>query len=239
MNKPVILQPAYVLHNRLYRESSLLIELFTENYGRITLIAKGVRRQGRSTHGLLQPFLSLLVSWSGKSELKILTDVELRDAANPATLHGENLYAGFYLNELLIYLLQKWDSHPKLFTIYAQTLQILQKEPLHQRTLRIFEKRLLDEIGYGLFQSFAPDHDYQFLPESGFVIVKCNAENKTNIDKRYIFSGKSLLAIASEQINDDNLLDAKRLMRVVLAPLLGDRTIYSRQLFAIENNSTQ
>lgn len=229
-------QHAYVLHRRVYRESSLLVELFTQVAGRISVIAKGARRPSSKAHGLLQPFIPLLVSWSGKSELKTLTSIEV--AADQFTrmsafvLHGDCLFAGFYLNELLMYLLQKWDAHPKLYSVYADTLADLQNDGLQQKTLRIFEKRLLSEIGYGLLQTFLPDEYYRFVPEHGFVIEK-NEHAVGHRNDRYIFSGKNLLAIAREDWDEENLQIAKYLLRAMLSPLLGVRPLNSRQLFNV------
>src|SRR4051812_48805305 len=107
--KPVLLQPAYVLHRRDYRESSFLVELFALEYGRLTVIARGARKAKSLLPGLLQPFIPLLVSWSGKTELLTLTHAEAHGEIK--NLHGDCLFAGFYLNELLMCLLQKWDSH--------------------------------------------------------------------------------------------------------------------------------
>ena len=118
--KRVLLQPAYVLHRRAYRETSFLVELFALEYGRLTVIARGARKTKSAIQGLLQPFIPLLVSWSGKTELLTLTHVEANGAIK--FLRGECLFAGFYLNELLMCLLQKWDSHHQLYTVYENTL---------------------------------------------------------------------------------------------------------------------
>lgn len=232
--KRVLLQPAYVLHRRLYRESSFLVELFTKAYGRLTVIAKGVRKARSFSQGLLQPFVPLLVSWSGRNELVALTQVESNGLVNQ--LRGECLFAGLYLNELLMYLLQKWDAHPVLYEQYAKTLANLNSETLEQKFLRSFEKRLLEEIGYGLLpkttaslqNTFTAQKYYRFIPDHGFVLSEIDDHSKAG----NIFSGKSLLAIAQEDWqNEEVLQDAKRLIRFVLAPLLGTRFIYSRQLF--------
>lgn len=230
--KQVQLQPAYVLHRRAYRESSFLIELFTPSYGRLTAIAKGVRKKGSSAPGLLQPFVPLLVSWCGKSDLMLLSHVELKTTA-PA-LNGDCLFAGFYLNELLMYLLQKWDAHPHLFHVYDETLQALQQGILEQKYLRGFEKKLLQELGYGILSSaalkqFDADKFYRFFPEQGFVVSE---QTEPVINQANLFSGKRLQAIAREAWHEPEILkDAKRLIRFVLLPLLGTKTIYSRQLF--------
>jgi len=230
--KRITLQPAYVLHRRSYRETSFLVELITPEYGRLTVLAKGVRKTRSTTQGLLQPFIPLLVSWAGKAELMNLSHVEANGILK--NLHGECLFAGLYLNELLMCLLQKWDSHPGLFVAYKKTIEALQASKLEQKVLRSFEKYLLEELGYGLLpksditlqQTFSSDKFYRFTPELGFVLSESTIQNGN------LFSGKSLLAIAKENWQETNsLLDAKRLNRLVLAPLLGARPIHSRKLF--------
>lgn len=232
--KRVQLQPAYVLHRRSYRETSFLVEIFTPEYGRLTVVARGVRKPKSFAQGLLQPFVPLLVSWSGRHELVALSQVEPNGLANH--LRGECLFAGFYLNELLMYLLQKWDAHPVLFDHYVKTLTKLNGDCLEQKFLRSFEKCLLEEIGYGLLpktqsalqQAFKAQQFYRFIPEHGFVI----SENTDDVSSTAVFSGNHLLSIAQEDWQNEEVLQAaKRLMRLVLTPLLGTRCIYSRQLF--------
>lgn len=231
--KQVHLQPAYVLHRRAYCETSFLVELFTPEHGRLTVVAKGVRKKGSSAPGLLQAFTPLLVSWYGKTELMTLTHVEAQ--RTQASLQGECLFAGLYLNELIMYLVQKWDAHPSLFALYAEALNGLRMETLQQKVLRSFEKNLLNELGYGILTKadglselrFSPDKHYRFTSEHGFMVVEEGANDQVNI-----FSGKSLIAIAKENWEiESSLQDAKRLTRFVLTPLLGSRTIHSRQLF--------
>lgn len=237
--KRVVLQPAYVLHRRPYRETSFLIELFCADLGRVTVVARGARRPKSGDQGILQPFTPLIVSFAGKGELMALTHAET--SGSVSSLQGACLFAGFYLNELLVYLLQKWDPHRKLYNIYSDTVTALRTPSLNQGMLRSFEKSLLEELGYGLLPrqefgtrpAFEPELFYRFIPEQGFVLSGLgDAQGKqTNV-----FSGRSLLAIANEDWHDEVCLkDAKRLMRYVLAPLLGARTIYSRQLFIQED----
>ncbi|VVC75816.1 DNA repair protein RecO [Aquicella siphonis] len=243
--KRVNLQPAYVLHRRSYRESSFLIELFTPEHGRLTVVARGARKSRSASPGLLQPFVPLLVSFAGKGELMALSHAEAHGMMRQ--LRGECLFAGFYLNELLMCLLQKWDSHPGLYAAYENAVAALFDGPLQQKVLRSFEKCLLEEIGYGLLpksenslhNTFSPDQFYRFMPEHGFVLCEPGGyreSGRTPDGKRVtqgnIFSGKSLIAIAKDDWQDETCLqDAKRLTRFVLAPLLGSRPIYSRRLF--------
>lgn len=235
MMKRVQLEAAYVLHRRPYREHSFIVELFTYEHGRQSVIAKGVRQPRSGSQGLLQPFTPLLVSFCGKNELMTLTSVELN--GDVIQLRGDCLFAGFYLNELLLYLLQKWDPHPVLFEIYKKTIMQLQSDRLEQKTLRSFEKALLEELGFGLLaksdislqNSIHADKYYRFVPEHGFLESKLGSQVEANVA---IFSGKSLLAIANETWDEEFFLqDAKRLMRLMLTPLLGARAIHSRKLF--------
>jgi DNA repair protein RecO (recombination protein O) len=230
----IAIQPAYILHHRSYRETSLLIDLLTEEYGRIALIARGVRTQRSPLRSLLQPFTPLLVSWQGKSDLMTLTSVEARSA--PLQLHGDCLLSGFYLNELLVRVIQKNDPHPQLYTIYQQTLLELQSNILDQKVLRLFEKKLLAELGYGVQLQYdfvtgkviLAEQFYQYFPEQGFTLC---AEQALH-NQPHVFLGKSLLAFANEQLDDrDVLRDAKRLMRMLLSAILGTQQIHSRKLF--------
>ncbi len=234
----VLLEPAYVLHRRAYRETSFLLELWTPQYGRLSAIARGARKARSASQGLLQAFTPLIISWTGKGELKTLTHVESR--APYAPLSGEYLFAGFYLNELLSYLLQKWDPYPSLYAAYQQALQALvqvQHEAAWERpiakVLRTFEMRLVTELGYGIFPAamragepaFAADAYYRFMPEQGLVL-------DPNATPGEAFLGQHLSAVAGADWRDDAVLrTAKRLMRCVLTPLLGARPIYSRYLF--------
>ncbi len=226
------LQSAFILHRRAYRETSLLLDVLTESYGRISLIARGVRSQRSKLRSLLQPFVPLLVSWQGNSDLMLLNSVESNGAA--FQLRGDCLFSGFYLNELLVRVLQKQDPHPQLYTIYHHTLLELQGTEFVQQALRLFEKKLLEELGYGLQLSrdfvthyaILPERFYQFFPEQGFKQVDTDAGDKMQ------FKGKSLLAFASEQLKDEeSLRDAKRLMRIALTALLGVDSLHSRKLF--------
>ena len=230
----VTLQPAFILHSRPYRESSMLLDIFSQDYGRIGLIARGVRNNRSKLRSLLQPFIPLLISWRGKSELMTLQHAEPHGPI--VWLQKEGLLSGFYLNELLIRLLQKHDPHKELYTIYQTTLLKLGNNEFHQQYLRLFEKKLLKEIGYGLQlsssipdnQVFLADRIYRFYSDHGFEL--CNKNE--NIPHAMLFSGKSLLALATEQLEDPtSLKDAKRLMRIVLGTLLGDKPLHSRKLF--------
>ncbi len=224
----ITLQPSFILHHRPYRETSLLLDVLTCDHGRMSLIARGVRKNRSQTRPLLQPFYPLLISWQGKTELMTLQTVEPQGV--PIVLQEESLLGGFYLNELLMRLLQKHDPHPQLYTIYRDTLLELSQNLLQQKHLRLFEKKLLDELGYGLQlqNSFASDRLYRFIPEHGFELY----EGEESVGQGSLFTGKSLLALmAGELDNDEILREIKRLMRMALGVLLGSKPLQSRRLF--------
>ncbi|MEP5568378.1 MAG: DNA repair protein RecO, partial [Halioglobus sp.] len=145
----VSLQPTYILHSRPYRDTSLILEVLCAEHGRISLVSKGARRRtkGGSNAALLQPFVPLLLSFSGRSEMKTLTHVEAAGVA--PQLRGERLFSGMYMNELLMRLLHRHDPHPQLFAAYGAALGELADAAPVEATLRRFELGLLEELGYG------------------------------------------------------------------------------------------
>ncbi len=229
----VNLQPAYLLHRRPFRDSSQLVELFTAEHGRLSLVARGVHRKARggSTGAMLQPFVPLLVSFSGRGELKTLTHTEV--AGRPQRLSGATLFSGFYLNELLVRLLHRYDPHPPLFASYGDTLSALAQGQTAEAVLRRFELELLQELGY----SFALDAEadtgelldgegwYRLEPERG--LVAC-AGGVTEVQRYY---GSDLLAMAAGDFSGSAARTAKRLLRQALAAQLGDAPLRSRALF--------
>jgi DNA repair protein RecO (recombination protein O) len=232
MSMRVNLQPAYVLHHRPYRETSVILDLLTEEHGRISAVARGIRQARSSLKPLLQPFIPLLVTWQGKSELMTLLAAE----ANGYTrgLAGAALLSGLYVNELLMRVLPKYDTHPGLYTIYQQTLLELSDPDLLQKSLRLFEKNLLEALGYGLqlkhdihHQEIVAGQFYRYHIEQGFEAIENPMENSA------LFSGTSLLAFAAEQLHEASVLqEIKRLMRLAMAPLIGQYPLRSRQMYA-------
>lgn len=232
MTQRVLLEPAFVLHTRPYSNTSLLVEFITPQYGRVPALARSARGMKSRYKGILQLFTPLLISWSGKRELKTLIDAEFTVGAN--SLEGQALMCGFYLNELLMHLIQRDDPYPVVYELYQQTLQQLAEQSHLQGPLRRFEKRLLERLGYGLplqheahtKEVIRADCYYHYVRDRGF--LRC-AEDSEDSSK---FSGKHLLAIREEQWDDEEVMqDAKRLMRMTLSELLGNKVLQSRQLF--------
>ncbi len=225
-------QQAFVLHARPYRESSQLVEIFCESTGRLTLIANGSRRPRSPFKALLQPFISLQLTWRGAGELKTLDKVE--SLAPPPKLQERNLYSALYLNELLYYLLEPHTDYRELFDYYRQTLSVLATGGHPEPVLRQFELLLLEALGYGIDFRFdadsgeavQPDACYHYLGESGFTRVEQPVAGTT------FFSGRELLAMADGYFDEPTLLQAaKRFCRLALQPYLGNRPLKSRELF--------
>jgi len=226
------LQPAFLLHRKPYRDTSLLIEAFTQSHGRLGLVARGARSRRGGQAALLQPFQSLLISWSGRGDLQSLTAVEPRQ--NPLRLSGDSLISGFYLNELLMRLLPRHDPHPQLFQRYKHTLQQLSDNGMDEWQLRLFERDLLQELGYGLLltheggsgEMVQDEVCYCYHPEFGPQRWLANNEPCLRVH------GETLLCLAQgDEASPRSRSEAKHLMRGVLAGYLGKKPLASRELF--------
>jgi DNA repair protein RecO (recombination protein O) len=225
-------QPVYVLHTYPYKETSLVVELFTRDFGRVSAVAKGARRPRSAMRGMLQSFQPLLGAWSGKLELKTLHSLEWYSGL--LMLQGEALMCGFYLNELLLRLLPREDAHEALFDEYTQTLKLLSLAPDDSANiLRRFELRLLQALGYAVpltqnirDEAVTAEAQYYYVPEVGPVSSKHDyQENGVQL------SGKTLLDMAQDDFADlQTQQQSKQLMRLLLAHYLGDKPLHTRQL---------
>jgi DNA repair protein RecO (recombination protein O) len=230
-------EPAYVLHHHDYSETSLVLDVFTPHHGRLGLLAKGARRPSSPWLGLLKPFHPLLIGWAGRGELPILTQAE--GAGECAVSHGATLYCGFYLNELLLRLLHRHDPHERLFAHYGDTLARLNHVASPEPILRQFEKRLLDEIGYGLVLDrdvgdnapLRPDSLYDYRLDRGPVRL-AHPDLPGSVEGMCI-RGSSLLALANDALDGDPVArrEVKQLMRAALDNHLGGRPLHTRNLF--------
>ena len=166
-------EPAFLLHRRPYTESSVLIDLFSRHHGRMVLIAKGARKLKSRWRGSLLPFQSLIAAWSGRGEVKTVTGIE--GVGPSCVLRGKALYCGYYMNELVLRLLHRFDPHEDVFDNYANALARLSTEEDQERVLRIFEKQLLRDLGYGMHlvrdadrgNPIDPGERYRYRPDAG------------------------------------------------------------------------
>jgi DNA repair protein RecO (recombination protein O) len=229
-------EQAFVLHSYPFRETSLLVELFTRRFGRVALLAKGARRPRSVLRGALLAFQPLLVGWAGKGEVRTLMKAEWR--GGQPLLAGEALFCGFYLNELLLRLLAREDAHDALFDAYAEALDRLARGAVFAPILRSFEKRLLKELGYAMTLDREPVSGtrvdpvamYRYEPERGPVPVRPGSV--PGAAEGPLFSGRALLDLAREDYRDPQTLQqGKLLMRLIINHRLDERPLQSRRVF--------
>ncbi len=226
-----VLQRCFILHSRPYSETSLILDVFSEEVGRLSLVAKGARSKGSAIRGALQPFTPLFMKWSGRGQMPTLRHAEAIGLAIP--LADKALYSGFYLNELLSRLLVTHLAYPSLFQHYINALVGLAQSNDPEPSLRGFEFCLLEALGYdidflhcaGTGEAIDPNLCYLFREQQGFIasLMKNNA---------LIFSGAEVQAFAKRHFTTESQLKAaKRFTRLALQPYLGEKPLKSRELF--------
>lgn len=229
------LEPAYVLHSRSFRETSLIVEAFTREHGRVAVVARGAKSARSRWRNILQPFRPLLLSWNQKSDLGTLTAAD--QVASLPALQGQSLYCGLYLNELLMRLLHRGDPHAEVFERYRHVLYELASETQPQPLLRVFEKHLLEAIGYTMLldreygngSDVQPQNWYEYQPGHGPVLSHGPGKNRV--------SGVALLALSAESLQSEilqaeKLSELRMLMRTVIGYHLGGKPLVSPSLFS-------
>jgi DNA repair protein RecO (recombination protein O) len=224
-------QPAFVLHTYPYRETSLIVEAYAREHGRVPLVARGARRAKSTLRGALLPFQALLLAWSGKTELRTLTRAEWRGGYAP--LRGQALMCAFYLNELLLKLLLRDDPHEGLFDVYEQTLDALGAGAEPSVLLRRFELALLRELGYAVIldrdverdEPVACERSYVYVVERGPVSGASARRNGVEL------SGQTLIDMQSGSFTSAaTQQESKALMRALINHYLGNQVLHTRQL---------
>jgi DNA repair protein RecO (recombination protein O) len=226
----VALTPAFVLHQRPYRDTSRIVEIFGREVGRQSLVARAVQTSRSPWRGLLRPFQRLLISFVQKSDLGTMQSAEADGELTQ--LPAARLMSGFYLNELILKLTEKADPHPILFDDYVACLAKLCEAAAQEPVLRIFEKRLLDTLGYG--RDYARDAAgdavdaaayYHLHAETGLVRVAAGTAEA--------ILGASLLDLAGERFGSPrSVQEAKKAMRIGLDACLEGRELKSRTVVA-------
>jgi len=214
----ITLEPAYILHSRAYRDTSRILDVFSERHGRLTLFARGARGPKSKLASLLMPFRPLLLSWSGRGDAAQMTAAESGGEALP--LPARLVMSGFYLNELIINLTTRHDPQTRLFADYSEALRRLCVDDKPEPGLRVFEKRLLTSIGYGLEFTIEATRYYKFHVGEGLAEVR---------DAPGAYSGRCLLALQEEALEDGESLDvARRVLRQALDHCLEGREMRTR-----------
>ncbi|MBK7677377.1 DNA repair protein RecO [Accumulibacter sp.] len=223
-------QPAFVLHAYPYSETSLIVDVFSRDHGRVALLARGARRPRSVLRGVLLAFQPLELGWAGRGEVQTLLKAEWQ--GGQPLLAGKSLFCGYYLNELLMHLLPREDAHAKLFSVYADTLRRF-ATGARESDLRCFERALLQELGYGLTletdaAGLAVDLDghYAYEIERGPVRLPATGSSTLSV------SGRTLIDLAREDFSDPrSLAEAKQLMRTLIGHYTGGKALVSRRIF--------
>ena len=226
-------ESGFVLHVTPYRETSLLVDLFTRHQGRVRCVAKGFRKPNkRGISRALFPYTEHQFSWQGRGDLKTLTAAYALGA--PVFLQQETAFTVLYINELLYRLLHEHDPHEYLYQQYRQFLEQLAGSGTDELMLRRLEMLLLDELGYGLVldadiqgQAIAPDRQYQYIPEQGLVAL-INQQNSTGAP----LNGADLVSMVNGDFSQRAVMQAaKQLTRRVIDFYLGGKQLHSRELY--------
>ncbi len=218
----------FLLHSTPYKESSLIVDLFTREYGRIAAVAKGAKRPASALRPILLQFQPILVTWSGRGELRTLTAAEWMGGIE--TPRGDALLCAFYMNELLIRMLAREDAHPGLFDAYSSTLAALAAGAVLDESLRHFEWQLLRETGHApALESDAGGHPilaaglYAWQPGTGFTVSEPGVEAG--------IAGKTLLELAAGRLDSPmTRTQAKYLARAILSHQLDGQALRTRQI---------
>lgn len=230
-------EPAFVLHARAYRETSLLVEMLSEAHGRIGVLARGVRGPRRHVlRAALQPLQHVRFDASQRGELAQLQGAEALDAA--PLLHGDAALAAFYVNELVLRLAPRHDPLPDLYDAYARARERLRGEAADRTAiawlLRRFERDLLDALGVGMAcdldgdgASIDPAARYRLDPEHGPRRLLQDRGREASA------TGAALLALAEDRRpEEEDLAGLRRALRAVLSHHLGARPLKSWELLA-------
>ena len=227
-------EPGFILHTIPYRETSLLVDIFTLNHGCLRCVAKGFRKPNKKGIAkTLFPYTEHHFQWQGRGELKTLIQADPIQA--PVFLKQESLFVGLYINELLYKLLHQNDPHPSLYDFYHQLMAQLSSSAIEQAVLRRFEILLLEELGYGLVldaeaetgQAVSAEHLYYYIPDQGLKLIQDQNANKT-----HALSGADIIALSQGQLEQKSVLrTAKQLTRRVIDFYLDGKALNSRELY--------
>jgi DNA repair protein RecO (recombination protein O) len=235
MNR-VELQAAYILHQRPYRNTSVILDAITLHHGRVGIVARGARGGKRNIASQLQPFRQLLLSWTGRGELFNLTGAEEASFKSPpASLHGEALYCGYYINELTLKLLPRDDPHEEVFAVYNQTINGLYNDNATiEAVLRGYELALLESLGYQLVlhnevgsgDLISEQESYRYIVERGPVYAHRAETAGVSV------SGCTLLGLAKRDFSlPATLVESRRLLRMLIDHQLDGRPLKTREMF--------
>jgi DNA repair protein RecO (recombination protein O) len=222
-------QPAYILHRRPFRDTSQILDIVTRDHGKIAVVARGSRGSKSRLAGVLRPFLPLRVSWVAKSDLGTLTGAET--AGPPAGMIGDAMFSAYYVNELLLHFLHRYDPQPEIFALYEEVIKALLVTENIAAALRSFELEFLSLLGYAVnldhvFGSREPlvsEQIYEYRMEQGPVSVERRGP--------LVFKGAVFREIAEQRFEKPDILRAaNRLLREIIGFHLGGKELKSRKV---------
>jgi DNA repair protein RecO (recombination protein O) len=217
----------YILNHRPFRDNSLLVELFTEDFGRICCVARPAKKRGKVLRGSLEPFRYLQLSWIGKGDVQTLTEADERGRH---TIPASEMMMGLYINELLLLLLQQHAPQPALFSAYKYTLHKLGDPTINKQIMMRFELYLLASLGLPVEmqsdEAISPEMRYRFSLEEGIALASNTAVESSSI----IIEGELLLALQDIQSLQETHWKQLRVFLDAVFLRLTPRTINSRKL---------
>ena len=231
-------EPVFIIHQRAYSETSQILNLFSRNHGRIDVIAKGSKRPKSKFKSFIQPFLPLNASWSGRSQLKTLRDIEAADH-HQSLIQPDQFLSALYMNELILHFLSNADPYPGLYLIYYKTLKEFSSFDNHEPLLRVFEFKLLEEIGYAInfetealsTQMIDLDGHYRYVPEQGFHSVSKDSKIKK-------YTGKQISSIQAMNFSSKEImLAAKILARETIQFHLDGKELMTKKMYKSINRT--
>lgn len=234
MSRQVEQIKAFVIHTRAFQESSMIIQLFSEQLGRISVIAKGIKgKRSQARKALLQPFQEIIVEIVGRGELKTLSHCELSHPPlnYSMLLKDKALACAYYANELITRALPEHQENPQIYTAYTQLLHQLNQAEDFAVSLRIFEMNLLTSIGIAPDCQYDVDEQpiiaeklYILLPQLGFKLA-------TETERQSAFSGSAVLSLDGRKANPSALRQAQQITRILLAQVIGNKPLQSRKMW--------
>ena len=222
-------QPGYILHRRPFRDTSQILDILTRDHGKIAVVARGSRGSKSRLAGVLRPFLPLRVSWVAKSDLGTLTGAET--GGSPVSMVGDAVFSAYYVNELLLHFLHRYDPQPEIFALYEEVVRALASTDNIAASLRSFELEFLSLLGYavnldhefGSRDALLAGQNYEYRMEQGPVSVQRTGP--------MVFKGEVLSGIGEQRFdNPDILRAANRLLREVVGFHLGGKELKSRKV---------
>ncbi len=229
---------AYILHTKSFKETSLLLNVFSFSYGRFSLIAKGIKRKNsQAKRAILQPFNLLKMEYSGRGELKVLCDVELVNLPNP--LSSQSFTCGYYVNELLTRSLHEWQEFYSLFKLYHKTIELLQTSDDYSTILRNFEIGLLTELGLAppwdidiQGDAIKTDKNYHFIIDKGFEVISKRVNSISELSSvNNGFNGTAILCLANGEYKPEMKKHCQQITQLLLRQVIGNAPLQSRKLW--------